>query len=93
MSVRQASWRVPAGASPAQVGLSRRLVVSVAWWNATTIAKRTGVRVVCRVSGMRTQPRATRHRPCLTGASDLKADSVRLPARLDNRRLINTECT
>jgi hypothetical protein len=48
MSVRQASWRVPAGASPAQVGLSRRLVVSVAWWNATTIAKRTGVRVVCR---------------------------------------------
>jgi hypothetical protein len=41
LSVRQASWRVPAGASPAQVRLSRRLVVSVAWWKVTTTAKRT----------------------------------------------------
>jgi hypothetical protein len=41
MSVRQGSWRVPAGASPAQVRLSSRLVVSVAWWEVTTTAKRT----------------------------------------------------
>jgi hypothetical protein len=41
MSVRQASWRVPAGASPAQARLSSRLVVSVAWWKVTTTAKRT----------------------------------------------------
>jgi hypothetical protein len=40
MSVRQASWRVPAGASPAQVRHSSRLVVSVAWWKVTT-TKRT----------------------------------------------------
>jgi hypothetical protein len=41
LSVRQASWRVPAGASPAQVRRSGRLVVSVAWWKVTTTAKRT----------------------------------------------------
>jgi Reverse transcriptase (RNA-dependent DNA polymerase) len=41
VSVRQASWRVPAGASPAQVRRSGRLVVSVAWWKVTTTAKRT----------------------------------------------------
>jgi hypothetical protein len=41
LSVRQASWRVPAGVSPAQVGYSSRLVVSVAWWKVTTTAKRT----------------------------------------------------
>jgi hypothetical protein len=35
------SWRDPAGASPAQVRRSSRLVVSVAWWKATTTAKRT----------------------------------------------------
>ena len=41
LSVRQASWRVPAGASPVQVRCSSRLVVSVAWWKVTTTAKRT----------------------------------------------------
>ncbi len=39
VSVRQASWRVPAGASPAQVRRSGGLVVSVAWWKATTTAR------------------------------------------------------
>ena len=42
------SWRDPAGESPAQVGSSVRLVVSVAGWKATTIAKRT--QQSCRVS-------------------------------------------
>ncbi len=41
LSVRPASWRVSAGASPAQVRRSSRLVVSVACWKATTTAKRT----------------------------------------------------
>jgi len=35
------SWRVPAGASPAQEGGSARLVASVAARKATTAAKRT----------------------------------------------------
>jgi|SRR5690349_15467456 hypothetical protein len=35
------SWRVPAGASPARVRGSARLVVSVASWEVTTAAKRT----------------------------------------------------
>jgi hypothetical protein len=41
LSVRQASWRVPAGVSPAQVRRSSSLVASVAWWKVTTTAKRT----------------------------------------------------
>jgi putative transposase len=40
-SVRQESWCVPAGASPAWVKGSARPVVSVAAWKATTTAKRT----------------------------------------------------
>src|SRR5713226_8161755 len=39
--VRQASWRGPAGASPARVSRSGRPVVSVAWSSATAAAKRT----------------------------------------------------
>jgi len=35
------SWRDPAGASPAQVGSSVRLVASVAAWKVTTTTKRT----------------------------------------------------
>jgi len=41
MSVRQGSWRVPAGVSPVQVRRSSRLLASVAWWKVTTTAKRT----------------------------------------------------
>ena len=41
LSVRQVSWRVPTGGSPVQVRSSSRLVVSVAWWKATTTTKRT----------------------------------------------------
>jgi hypothetical protein len=39
--VRQESWRVPTGESPAWVRGSARPVVSVAAWKATTTAKRT----------------------------------------------------
>ncbi len=35
------SWRDPVGESPVQIGRCVRLVASVAWWKATTIAKRT----------------------------------------------------
>ena len=40
-SVRQESWRGPAGESPAQVRGSARLVASVASWSATATTKRT----------------------------------------------------
>ena len=39
--VRQASWRGPAGGSPARVRRSGRPVVSVAWSSVTAAAKRT----------------------------------------------------
>jgi len=41
LPVRQESWRVPVGGSPARVRGSARPVASVAAWKVTTAAKRT----------------------------------------------------
>jgi hypothetical protein len=41
--------RGPAGASPAQVGSSACLIVSVAWWKSTTVAKPNRNHVRCGI--------------------------------------------